>query len=104
MPKNLIYQRSVVRDSAEEYHSVEIPITDTPYVYQFRIWDLPRKGRCVLVKEDSSVLRYIKVGDIVDVGYHKAYSRMPAEFSRTKIRHITKDKRGRFKGHYLVGI
>lgn len=104
MPKNPMNQRPVGREAADDYHSVEIPITDTPYVYQFRIWDLPRKGRCVVVKEDSSVLRYIHVGDIVDMGFHKAYSPMPAEFSRTKIRHITKDKRGRFKGHYLVGI
>jgi len=104
MPKNLIHQRSADREGADEYHSVEIPITSTPYVYQFRIWDLPRKGRCVLVKEDSSVLRYINAGDIVDMGFHKAYSRTPAEFSRTKIRYISKDKRGRFKGHFLVGI
>ena len=28
----------------------------------------------------------------------------PIEYSKTEIKHITKDDQGRFKGHYLIGL
>jgi len=57
-----------------------------------------------LVKEGSEILEKIKVGDVVEMRYYTAEASKPAEYFETEIKHITKDDKGRFKGHYLVGI
>jgi len=49
-------------------------------------------------------LEKIKVGDVVEMRYYTAEASKPAEYFETEIKHITKDDKGRFKGHYLVGI
>jgi hypothetical protein len=99
-----IEKRSEPRLAPGQYHSVEIPIKGLPYTYQFKIWDRSSKGVCVVVKEGSEFLQYLKVGDIFDMKYYGEDPREPAESLKTEVRHITKDEEGRFKGHYLVGI
>lgn len=99
-----VEKRSEPRLAPDKYHSVEIPIKGVPYTYQFKIWDRSLKGLCVVVKEDSEFMKYLKVGDIFDMKYYGEDPRESAECLKTEVRHITKDEEGRFKGHYLVGI
>lgn len=97
-------RRSESRNVIEKYYSVDFSIGDESYLYQFKIWDLSEKGMCLLVKEDSSVLKYLKVGDMVNMKYYKPDSSDPGDYLKTKIVHITKDEAGRFKGHFMIGI
>ena len=97
-------KRSEPRIELDHFHSVEIAVKGLPYTYQFKIWDRSSKGVCVVVKEDSDFINYLKVGDIFDMKYYGEDPRAPAEHLKTEVRHITKDEEGRFKGHYLVGI
>ena len=97
-------KRSELRITPDQYYSVEIPIKGLPYTFQFKIWDRSSKGVCVVVKENSEFLKYLKVGDIFDMKYYGEDPREPVENLKTKVRHISKDEGGRFKGHYLVGI
>jgi hypothetical protein len=97
-------KRSEPRIFPSQYHSVEITIKGLPYTYQFKIMDRSSQGLCVVVREDSEFLQYLKVGDIFDMKYYGEDPREPAELLKTEVRHITKDEEGRFKGHYLVGI
>jgi len=97
-------KRSESRTIIDQYHSVEFSIRDILYVYQFKIWDICSKGICVIVKEDSDVLKHIKVGDILALKYYKTDSPSQSEFIKTEIRHITKNEQERFKGHYFVGL
>jgi hypothetical protein len=58
----------------------------------------------VVIREDSDVLKYLNVGDIVNMKYYTDDSAEPGEYLKTQIRHITKDDERRFKGHCLVGL
>ena len=97
-------KRSDGRKRVNQYHSVEFSIKGLELPYQFRIWDNATESMSVLVKEDSSVLPMLKVGDTLDTKYYSIDSIYPSENMRTVIRHITKNNRGRLRGHYLVGL
>lgn len=62
------------------------------------------KGICVAVKEDSALLKHLKVGNMSNMKYYPTDSSCSAEYLKTEIKHITKDKQGRFRGHVLVGL
>jgi len=97
-------KRSESRSIIDRYYSVEFSIREAAYVYQFKIWDISPKGMCVLVKEDSGLLKHLRVGDILDLKYYSTDSSKPTEYLKTEIKHITKDDTGRFKGLCLVGL
>jgi len=88
----------------EKYYSVEFSIMGSPFVYQFKIWDTSLHEQCVLVKEDSDFLNYLKAGDILNVKYYSTDVSQPIEYLKTKIKDIGKDDRGRFRGLYLVRL
>ena len=101
---DLAEKRSEPRTELEEYHSVEFEIPDLNALYQFKVWNISSKGMCLLVREDSDVLKYIEVGNAMDMKCYKTDSSLPPENLNIEIKHITKQDTGRFKGHYLVGL
>ena len=84
-------------------YRVEIKLTHAP-IYQFRVNDVSPDGAGILVKEDSKFLNMIKVGQIVDADFISPKGTEPAGSHRTKIRHIKKPNKGKYKGHFLVGL
>ena len=97
-------RRSEPRHLEEGYSSVELSLKELNFVYQFKIWDRSQSGMSILIKEDSEVLRHIKVGDMLDMKYYpKKQTEEPIKL-RTEIRHITKDVSEKIKGHCLVGL
>ena len=104
MVNNLEDRRSEPRAIKDQFYSVEFSIGNTPSLYQFKIWDMSSRGMCLLVKEGSDILESLKVGDIVDMKYYAAEASKPTDYLKTEIKHMTKDDKGRFKGHYLIGI
>ena len=87
-----------------DYYSVEFEISECTFVYQFRVRNLSSKGICVLVKEGSDLLNYVKSGDILNLKYYTTDLTMPIEYLKTEITDITKDAGGRFKGVYSVEL
>jgi hypothetical protein len=85
------------------YHSVQFSPEELNPVYQFKLWQPTYEEMRILVKEDSAVLKYIKVGDILDMQYcmpgfsHK-------EIFKTKISHITKIDQKSSKEHFWIGL
>ena len=104
MPDEFVERRSEPREIIDKFYSVEFALKGIDFVYQFKIWNISSKGMCVLIKEDSVVLKHLKAGDIVDMKYYSSDSLSATEHLKTEIRHITKDDEGRFKGHFLVGL
>jgi outer membrane receptor for Fe3+-dicitrate len=88
----------------DQYYSVELSIPDAGLIYQFRIWNLSSRGICIVVKKDSDLLEHLKVGNILNMKYYPTDSSCPTEYLKTQIKHITKDKQGRFRNHVLVGL
>jgi hypothetical protein len=101
---NTMEKRSEPRTELEKYHSVEFHIADLDFLYQFKIWNMSSKGMCLLVRDDSEVLKFIEVGSVLDMKFHTTDFSLPPENLKIQIKHITKDDKGRFKGHYLVGL
>ena len=97
-------RRSEPRSIIDQYHCVEFQIFSIGSYYQFKIWDISNKGMCILVKENSAVMNYIKVDDVIEMKYYPKESSASIENIKTKIRHITKSEQGRFRGHYLIGL
>ncbi|MCK4390223.1 MAG: PilZ domain-containing protein [Desulfobacterales bacterium] len=100
---NLVETRCEPRTKEDQYYSVEFEVPSATFAYQFRIWNLSSKGICVVVKDDSDLLKHLKVGDVLNMKYYPTDS--PSQIHlRTEIKHITKEEQGRFKGHTLVGL
>ena len=97
-------KRHEPRTKVDKYYSVQLSIPDSSLRYQFKIWNLSSRGICIVVKKDSDLLKHLKVGDILNMKYYPIDLPYPTEYLKTQIKHITKDKRGRFRNHVLVGL
>lgn len=104
-PKNRSGERrSEPRTLTEGLYSVEINLGGSIPIYQFKLRDISANGACILVKDDSPILNYLKVGQVLNMKYYSTDRSNPTEFLASEIRHITKAEPGRFEGHYLVGV
>ncbi len=97
-------RRSEPRTIVDLYYSVEFSIEGLDLIYQFIIYDVSQKGICILVKEDSPVLGRLNVGDVFNMKYYPIKLLGPTEHLKTEIRHITKERSGRYKNHFLIGL
>ena len=97
-------RRSEVRAEDERYYSVQFTTQGLASFYQFKLWNISKKGMCILVKEGSQVLKHLKVGDTLEMTYYLTDSQGAHENLTTQIKHITQNDKGRFQGHYMVGL
>jgi hypothetical protein len=104
MADNESTRRSEPRRIIDEYYSVEFSVSGGEFSYQFKIWNMSTHGVCLVVRPDSELLKHIKVGDTIHMKYYKSDASKPSEFIWTQIKHITKDEKGRFRNHYLIGL
>jgi hypothetical protein len=49
-------------------------------------------------------LKQLKVGDTLNMRFYKTDLPEPSDYMKGEIKHITKEARGRFRGHYLIGL
>jgi hypothetical protein len=73
-------------------------------LYQFKLKDTSENGASILVKEDSFMLNYLKVGQTLQINFSSDLEFDHNGDFETEIVHITKVDKGRYKGHYLVGV
>jgi len=86
------------------FYSVEFSIQDLKLLYQFKIWNLSARSMFIIVKEGSVMLPRLKTGCTYKTKYYTTDTGCPTIDTETRIREITRDKVGRFKGHYLIGL
>jgi len=67
-----------------------------------KLRDISNNGLCILVKQDSTVFRQLKEGDILDMEYNPTEASCPAKLLKTQI--TSKNCCDRFKGHSLVEL
>ena len=97
-------RRSEQRIAPDKYYSVQFSVKDLAYIFQFKIRDVSSEGLCILVDENSEVLKHLKAGDVINMKYYLSESMGTTESLKTEIRHVTKDADKRFKGHCQVGL
>jgi len=89
---------------SERYYSVEFTISENKILYQFKLRNSASQSLFILVKEGSEMLQRLKEGSIFKTKYYATDELSPAVSSETRIKKITRDDNGRFKGHYRVGL
>ena len=104
LAKQLREREPGLGNSVDQYYSVEFSFEGLGVIYQFKIWKTVSTVMSVMVKEDSGILPWLKVGDKLNMKYYSTDVVDPVENLNTEIRYITKQDQGRLKGHYLVGI
>ncbi len=97
-------ERLLREKPADRYYSAEFSIKGFDLIYQFKLWNKASTSMCVLVKENSRILPWLKVGETFNVKYYVAASAHPPQYLETLVVHVTKNDQGRFQGHYLVGL
>jgi hypothetical protein len=99
-----IEKRREPRTIIDEFYSVELILPSVTFIYQFRIWNLSSQGICILVKDDSEVLKHLRVGDTLEMKYYPTDKSTLPQHLKTEIRHVTKEEHEKFEGHTLVGL
>jgi hypothetical protein len=88
---------------AEKYHSVEFLIHGLDAIYQFKLWEIQPSLLGIIVREDSSILPWLKAGERFNGKYYSGGSAYPTAME-TQIQDINKIEQGLFKGHYVAGL
>ena len=94
--------RSELRTILDKYYSVQFSLSKMDPAYLFKLRDISSNGLCILVKQDSTVFRQLKEGDILDMEYNPTRSSGPTKLFKTQI--TSKNCYDRFKGHSLVEL
>ena len=104
LDNSFVEKRSEPRTRTEDLYSVEINLGGSIPIYQFQLRDTSPSGACILIREDSPILKHLHVGQQLDMKYYSMDKSNPTEYFKSEIMHITKSDTARLKGHYLVGV
>ena len=102
-PRQPVERRSELRKNEEPMRSAELKLLSLP-IYLFKVKDSSQNGLCLLVKEDSDILKHIHVGQVLNIRSNAEEKMKPAEILLSEIKHITQKGKGSFRGHQLVGL
>ena len=87
---------------ADRFYSVEFSVDGVHFLHQFKIWNIADSSMSFLVKEGSEILERMKEGDVINMKYYSVNAFDAAKLMNTKIRNITRENQGKFRGHYFV--
>jgi hypothetical protein len=94
--------RSDSRNILNQYYSVQFAVNDRGPAYLFKLRDISSKGICILVKEDSFVLKKLHVGDILNMEFNQPETLNSSRSLKTQI--TSKDPHYHIAGHVLVEL
>ena len=92
------------RKSIDRFYCVEIDLGPPLPIYQFKVRNISGHRACVLVKEDSSILKSLEIGQKLKMNYWSGENLGMTKTWLVQIKHITKQIHGSLKGHFLVGF
>jgi hypothetical protein len=82
----------------------EIKISRDGLGYQFRLREINDNQGCFFISENSSILKILDTGSILDMKYWTADKTRMVKYVTAKINGIAKQSHEPFKGHYKVGL
>ena len=97
-----VERRTEARKGANSIYGAELDLPGIP-IHRLKFKDISHNGVCVLIKENSSILTHLRAGQTLSMRYNSPYL-LGTPTLKSEIKHITKAKQGRFKGHYLIGV
>lgn len=96
--------RSEIRNLASEGASLSFKPPGGTWEYHIKLRDFSASGLGLLVKEDSDLLKQIKVGDVFTVNYHEDTSPVTVQHRNVQVRHIYFPATGIPENHMIVGL
>ena len=102
--KSALSTKSETRSFFEGYRSVEFSIRNLSFNYQFKLWDADSDSVQIIIRDDSDILHWLKVGSRFESKFYSDENIPSINELETEISHIKKADEGRFKGHYLVRL
>jgi len=100
---SLMERRSEKRAFPAGFHGAEIKLTGIP-LYLFKLKDISDNGAGLLVKENSAMINHLEVGQFLNIKFYSDAQTDINDDFESEIKHITKIDKGRYKGHYLIGV
>ena len=97
-------KRSEHRNILDKPYNVEIDLGRPIPAYQLKLRDISGHGSCILVQEDSSILKHLMVGQKLKMNYWTDIRTEPRGYFRAQVMHISKPKKDQFRNHYLIGL
>ena len=85
-----------------EYHSVQFFLNGSGLSHLFRLRYNTSNGPYILVKQDSSVFKELKVGDLMDMEYNRSESLGGSKTFKTLI--TSKIPHDSYTGHSIVEL
>ncbi len=85
-------------------YSVEINLGRPIPIYQLKLRDISGHGVCLLVKEGSSILDHLEVEQVLKMKYWSESRSEPTGYLKAQVKYISKQDKGPFKKHYLIGL
>ncbi len=96
--------RSEQRKLVDRYYSVQFSLEKKIPIYQFKLKDISTYGLCIIIKQGSPILDKIHEDENLEMTFCAADAPHDQSRFKTKIIHITPDKRGKYKNHVLMGL
>ena len=81
-------RRSETRSSPKGFHGAEIKLIGVP-LYHFKLKDMSANGASLLVKENSFMINYLKVGQTLKINFLSDIQSDHNVYFETEIKHIT---------------
>lgn len=82
----------------------EIKISSDDLGYQFKLRQIDDNRGCFFVNKNSSVLKLLDIGSVMDMKYWTAGKTRRIKYVRAEINNISKQNHEPFKGHYKVSL
>jgi len=82
----------------------EIKISTDDLGYQFKLRQIDGNQGCFFVNKNSSILKLLDIGSVMDMKYWTAEKTRRIKFVRAEINNIRKKNHEPFKGHYKVSL
>ena len=88
-----------IKKIVNHFYSVELAYEGLDYIYQYKIWHTDSEIMCILVKEKSCILPYLKENDILNLKYYPINIRLPFEIIDTQLVYVRFQLQGRSGFH-----
>ncbi len=89
---------------ASQFEIAEFKIGHINIIYQFKLRGNSVEPLFVVVDEDSRILETLRPGDVIPMKYYGPDRSQPAKALNTKIKHISRNCPGKFRGHVMIGL
>ncbi len=89
---------------SDSHLRAEIKISSDDLGYQFKLRQIDDDQGCFFVNNNSSILKLLTVGSVLDMKYWTADKVRRVKSVRAEINNISKQNHEPFKGHYKVSF